>query len=958
MFAVSLEIQGCRMHKSVVSRSMMNTFGLLAMVAIAGTVMSANTPAYGADVVAVSADDMVRQFPGLQTYQWEGKTQMIYGVPMLMAPTSEAVASQWISRYATAFGAGALDLELVSQYDFEDGAKTVFTYSQRLDGIPVEFGMVKVITLNTAEGSTVVSGSAKIAAMPEGGLRESKLTGEQAVSTIRAMREYRSMPLWGEPEMVVYQGEGDFANWITPTVVWKFTGEMPVGTMARKFTFLVDANSGHLIHARNEILHVNVTGQVRVRATPSNPGNAAADHAGNPPVERSFPNIRVRINGSNANSVYTDANGNFNIPWAGTTPVTIDASVGDGQWGRVVEQNAGQPLVTASTTATPGTPATLLLNPAPSGQFPNAQVNALIHQNSTRNFFKTYAPTFTALDTQLTINTGVTGTCNAFYNGTSTNYYNVGGTCNNTAFSSIVAHEYGHHIVNRLGLAQGGFGEGFGDTMSILQYDDFVLGRYFQTNGGAVRTPDTTNRQYPCTGCAVHTSGLVLGGVVCEVRRNLGNKYGSAMGLEAARALHIKWALTTLGGEGENSASPRSLIEYLVANDNDGNLTNGTPDGCEIFNAFGQHNIFSTTPGVSDAVVISVTSATPDYIAPRGGLVITATAAGTCRVPVPNSMVVMFRNGAGAYGLRTMSQVSPNSYAVTISAAECDSGVLQYYLVVGTTTAGGAPAANVTFPTGGISNPVTIPIATNVVTTNDSFETNTGWTVGPNTATSGLWVRANPVGTAAQPEDDVSDPGTICWVTGNGTPGGQLGAADVDGGATVLTSPTYNLAGSNDVEVSYWRWYSNGMGAGPYADTFRVDVSTNNGSTWTRAETVGPGSASDPNVLPQWRFASWRLSTLGLTPSAQIRVRFTAEDAGEGSLVEAALDEFTIRGVSCNDVSCPADFNQDGGIDGADVEAFFTAWEQGEATADVNGDGGVDGNDVETFFIAWQAGGC
>ncbi|MCX5691546.1 MAG: hypothetical protein NTV94_17435 [Planctomycetota bacterium] len=55
---------------------------------------------------------------------------------------------------------------------------------------------------------------------------------------------------------------------------------------------------------------------------------------------------------------------------------------------------------------------------------------------------------------------------------------------------------------------------------------------------------------------------------------------------------------------------------------------------------------------------------------------------------------------------------------------------------------------------------------------------------------------------------------------------------------------------------------------------------------------------------------------------------------------------------------CPADFNQDGGVDGADVNAFFEAWEAGESTADVNLDGGVDGSDIDTFFTAWEAGGC
>ncbi|MBL8999958.1 MAG: hypothetical protein JNK25_02335 [Phycisphaerae bacterium] len=55
---------------------------------------------------------------------------------------------------------------------------------------------------------------------------------------------------------------------------------------------------------------------------------------------------------------------------------------------------------------------------------------------------------------------------------------------------------------------------------------------------------------------------------------------------------------------------------------------------------------------------------------------------------------------------------------------------------------------------------------------------------------------------------------------------------------------------------------------------------------------------------------------------------------------------------------CIADYNADGGVDGGDVEAFFSDWEQGFAAADVNGDGGVDGADVETFFAAWESGAC
>ncbi|MEI7658584.1 MAG: GC-type dockerin domain-anchored protein [Phycisphaerae bacterium] len=65
-----------------------------------------------------------------------------------------------------------------------------------------------------------------------------------------------------------------------------------------------------------------------------------------------------------------------------------------------------------------------------------------------------------------------------------------------------------------------------------------------------------------------------------------------------------------------------------------------------------------------------------------------------------------------------------------------------------------------------------------------------------------------------------------------------------------------------------------------------------------------------------------------------------------------AIDNLT------NPPRCPADYNQDGGVDGADVEAFFVDWQDGLLPADVNQDGGVDGADVQTFFTLWAAGGC
>lgn len=60
----------------------------------------------------------------------------------------------------------------------------------------------------------------------------------------------------------------------------------------------------------------------------------------------------------------------------------------------------------------------------------------------------------------------------------------------------------------------------------------------------------------------------------------------------------------------------------------------------------------------------------------------------------------------------------------------------------------------------------------------------------------------------------------------------------------------------------------------------------------------------------------------------------------------------------CACLECSADFNEDGGIDGTDIDDFFTKWSAGDCDADVNADGGVDGADIDVFFGAWSNGGC
>jgi len=56
--------------------------------------------------------------------------------------------------------------------------------------------------------------------------------------------------------------------------------------------------------------------------------------------------------------------------------------------------------------------------------------------------------------------------------------------------------------------------------------------------------------------------------------------------------------------------------------------------------------------------------------------------------------------------------------------------------------------------------------------------------------------------------------------------------------------------------------------------------------------------------------------------------------------------------------TCSADYNQDGGVTGDDVAAFFNDYEAGTGCADTNVDGGITGDDIAAFFVAFEAGGC
>jgi subtilisin family serine protease len=188
----------------------------------------------------------------------------------------------------------------------------------------------------------------------------------------------------------------------------------------------------------------------------------------------------------------------------------------------------------------------------------------------------------------------------------------------------------------------------------------------------------------------------------------------------------------------------------------------------------------------------------------------------------------------------------------------------------------------------------TLVVDTPAIVAQDDAEIDRGWTLGVagDQATTGRWVRENPVGTSnpsppyiGQPEDDhTPNPGAICFITGNAPPGSGVGTNDVDNGCTTLLSPIYDLLGAHEAVLHYWRWYTNET---TLDDVFTIDISSDGGTTWQTLELVGPGT-----VQPWVEVTKFLRCQVNLT--SQMRLRFIACDLGSGSVTEAGVDDLTL----------------------------------------------------------------
>lgn len=270
---------------------------------------------------------------------------------------------------------------------------------------------------------------------------------------------------------------------------------------------------------------------------------------------------------------------------------------------------------------------------------------------------------------------------------------------------------------------------------------------------------------------------------------------------------------------------------------------------------------------------------------------------------VPGTELLHYAIDGDGYTAVPLVAVSGSLFEATLPDAACNSR-LEYYLSAEESING-----IITDPDP--ANPFTAVVATGEISIfADNFETSTGWTVSGD-AIDGQWNKGIPAGGGLRgdPPTDFDGSGQ-CYLTDN-----VAGNSDVDDGTTFLYSPVFDLS-AGDARLHYACWYSNSFGNDPYNDIFIVSLSNNGGADWVDADTIGPVEHSSGGWF---EYAFWVGDVL--TPTAQMQVRFAASDLGDGSVVEAAVDDFSVTFYECISCDCGVwgDLNGDTEVNPLDV---------------------------------------
>ncbi len=575
------------------------------------------------------------------------------------------------------------------------------------------------------------------------------------------------------------------------------------------------------------------------------------------------PLLNLTVNGSAAT---TTADGG--ITWTGTAPAMVSNGV-VGTTVRVTNGAGGGMAASNTLSVTDGGDGVWNAATLPCV---DSQLTTYVHANRIKTIAKaTLNANLGWLDRQLRANVNEIGTCNAYFDGTSIRFFNNSqnnctmpvGQCENTGrIPDVIYHEFGHglhqeSIINGAGSFDVSMSEGVSDYLAATTTGDPGMGRGFVLNsnnalrnldplGVEKRWPDDISAEDP------HETGEIIGEALWDMRKELVALLGADAGKAKADDLYYATLQRAVD-------IPSTYVEILAADDDDGNLDNGTPNKCLVDRAFAPHGLvdplvgFGIRPPTRTGNDVSVTIGQPP---------------GGCPAPTIGAVTLEWRlRGDSALQSIAMTRTGDDYQAAIPTQA--DGSTVQYKVTVN------VGSGDVVYPDN-IADPLyeyfVGPLVPVYCT---DFETDpfaAGWTKGF-TAGSNDWEWGVPEGDRANGDPDTATSGT--HVIGN-----DLGVGARDGFyqpnvSNFVLSPEIDVSHATGVRLQYRRWLGVEDGFYDDAEVFADDV-----RVW------GNLDSGDENGIAPHLDHEWRSQDIDLGPQAgdgkvQVRFKLTADEGAQ-----------------------------------------------------------------------------
>jgi len=690
----------------------------------------------------------------------------------------------------------------------------------------------------------------------------------------------------GAARVVVPVQGNDGLVYRTAWMVRSHTG----GDLPGSWVSFVDVENGELFNVYNEVRYLD--GTLYAEHDERSPGSGLIES----------PLTGVRVTGTEGGSAFTDASGDFSVGGMASATLTNGADFG------VYNDDGSNASLTWSAETVSWTTDSATI----------AELDTYVFLTMVQAWAKIYANDIGIVQDGMTAYVNLNSTCNAYFDG-NVNFFQAGSGCNNTGrIKDVIFHEWGHGMhMYAAGTyyVDGSVGEGVSDVVAMLGTDDNIMAPYFQTNGSGIRDL-APNRSYPDDLVdEVHYDGLIFAGAMWDWR----NIAEDELGYEDALALVSR---VTVDAMMQNPTLAGTYDAVVFADDDDGDLANGTPNICGLIDAFGQHGL---GPGGGTAGLLTLShevvgnqSADADSYSIVADIV---NPAPDCFDVAADTAAVVWSIDGGDTWTETSMSVDDTDAEGAIPAQE-EGAIVHYYVRVE------ADGNEVLAPSGGEINAFSFAVGelTEIYCT-DFEDDDGGYTsellAGEDTEGANDWQWGRPLGQGGDP--DFAFSGNRVW-------GNDLGADDYNGEYqndrhNRLTSPAIDISGQDRVVLQYRRWLNMEDG---YYD--QANILVNDELIWTNHATssaIGDEHTQDKQ---------WALHTVEI-PATTDEVTLAWEIITDGGL--------SMGGWNIDDVciySIPGEpMGGGGGEDGGGDDGGDDGTPGGEANDDIQSFGTSEG---------------